>query len=223
MATTNDPSISGSAPTGRPIGQEPLQGLQDDPLNPMEDSSERASAPFEQYRDNAADQIENLAQNAQSAARQLSDNDTLGLSGYVADMAQNMTGLAEKLRGKSTDELLQDAGKLARDNPLLFICGSVALGLGLSRVLKASMPAASDASSSQPFEEPPAAYDPISPSALAAEEMAATHPLSDDVLHSARPGMGIPDSPPASEFNDDPIDELARDGSFRTGLSKGDV
>ncbi|GFM65663.1 hypothetical protein K5D34_01745 [Pseudomonas cichorii] len=214
MATINDPTISGS----RPTGQEPLSGLHDDTLNPLDQTKEQDNAPFDQYRDTAADQIDNLANDAQSAARQISDNDTLGLSRYVSDIAQGLNGLAEKLRGKNTDELLQDAGKLARDNPMLFIGGSVALGLGLSRLLKASIPATDSTSSASDT-----AYDPISPSTLAAEEMVATHPHSDDVLHSARPGMGIPDSPAATEFNDDPVDDLSRTGSTGNDLPKGGV
>ncbi|MBX8531345.1 hypothetical protein K5D32_16865 [Pseudomonas cichorii] len=213
MATINDPSIS-----SRPTGQEPLSGLHDDTLNPLNHTKEQDNATFDQYRDTAADQIDNLANDAQSAARQISDNDTLGLSRYVSDIARGLNGLAEKLRGKNTDELLQDAGKLARDNPMLFIGGSVALGLGLSRLLKASLPATDSTSSASDT-----AYDPISPSTLTAEEIVATHPHSDDVLHSARPGMGIPDSPAATEFNDDPVDDLSRTGSTGNDLSKGGV
>ncbi|GFM69238.1 hypothetical protein OH708_11420 [Pseudomonas capsici] len=220
MATINEPSISGNAQTGK-TGQEPVPGLHDDALNPVDSTKQQGNAPFDQYRDTAADQIDNLANDAQSAASQISNNDTLGLSRYVSEIAQSLNGMAEKLRGKNTDELLQDAGRLARDNPMLFIGGSVALGLGLSRILKASIPAADTPSSAS--DTSTAAYDPISPSTLAAEEMVATHPHSDDVLHSARPGMGIPDSPAATEFNDDPVDDLSRTGSTRNDLSKGDV
>lgn len=216
MATINDPSLS-----SRPTGHEPLSGLHDDTLNPLDHTKEQDNATFDQYRDTAADQIDNLANDAQSAARQISDNDTLGLSRYVSDIAQGLNGLAEKLRGKNTDELLQDAGKLARDNPMLFIGGSVALGLGLSRLLKASLPATDSPPSAS--DTSTAAYDPISPSTLAAEEMVATHPHSDDVLHSARPGMGIPDSPAATEFNDDPVDNLSRTGPTGNDLPKGGV
>ncbi|WP_201002836.1 hypothetical protein [Pseudomonas cichorii] len=159
MATTNEPTVSGNAHAGRPTGQDPLPGLQDDTQHPLEHTKEQLNAPFEQYRDTAADQIDNLAQTAQSVAKEISDNDTLGLSRYISDIAQGMNDLAEKLRGKNTDELLQDAGRLARDNPLLFLCGSVALGLGLSRVLKASMPATDAASSTT--DTPGVTDDPV--------------------------------------------------------------
>jgi hypothetical protein len=44
------------------------------------------------------------------------------------------------MRGKSAEEMLQQAGRLARENPALFVTGSVAVGFGLSRFLRASSP-----------------------------------------------------------------------------------
>ncbi len=43
-----------------------------------------------------------------------------------------MSGLAN-LRGKSAEQLLHDAADLARNNPGLFIAGSIALGLAFPR------------------------------------------------------------------------------------------
>jgi hypothetical protein len=98
---------------------------------------------FGQYRDTAADQIEALAQGTKSFVSELEDKDTLGMSDYLVDMAESMSGLAGNLRGKSAEQLLHDGADLARNNPALFIAGSIALGFGLSRFLKAgSAPAA---------------------------------------------------------------------------------
>jgi len=98
---------------------------------------EQADAQFGQYRDTAADQMEALAQGAKSFVAELQDKDTLGMSDYLADMAESMSGLAGNLRGKSAEQLLHDGADLARSNPALFIAGSIALGFGLSRFLKA--------------------------------------------------------------------------------------
>ncbi|MCQ9471997.1 hypothetical protein NRB15_16800 [Pseudomonas alliivorans] len=239
--------MSGNAHTAGTSGQDHLHGLQDDDQRNSHGNAEtvarQGGGQFEQYRDSAAEQIENLAQNAQSAAQQIDSNDTLGLSEYVTAMAQAMTRLADNLRNKSAEQLLQDAGRLARENPVLFISGSVALGVGLSRLLKAatassdthfdttlsegSTSGASTSGSSSPGDltgvDSAAPYDPISPSALAAEERVVTHPHDNDVLHSARPGTGISDTPAMNEFNDDLDDEVTRDGSPKSGLSKGDV
>lgn len=93
---------------------------------------------FEGYRETAADQIERVAQSAKAAAKELEGEDTLGLSGYVSDMAQSMVQFSENLRGKSVDELFQDVNRVARNNPALFITGSIALGFGLTRFARAS-------------------------------------------------------------------------------------
>ena len=102
MVTTNETSMSGNAHTGSTSGQDHLHGLQDDDQRNAHGNTENVARQggehFEQYRDSAAEQIENLAQNAQSAAQQIDSNDTLGLSGYVTDMAQAMTRLADNLR-----------------------------------------------------------------------------------------------------------------------------
>lgn len=93
---------------------------------------------LEGYRETAADELEKVAQSAKAAAQELEGQDRLGLSSYVSTMAQSMVKLSDDLRGKSVDELFQDVNRLARDNPGLFIAGSVALGFGLTRFARAS-------------------------------------------------------------------------------------
>lgn len=90
------------------------------------------------YRDTAADEIEKVAQGVKAAAAELEGQDQAGLSHYVSDMAQSMVKLADNLRGKSVDQLVGEVNRLARDNPALFITGSIALGFGLTRFARAS-------------------------------------------------------------------------------------
>jgi hypothetical protein len=216
MVTTNQ----------NPADQDTRQALKEDLSGAVESAKERA----DHYKDSAADKLENLAENAESAARKLDDNDTLGLSGYVADVAGQMTSMAHNLRNKNAEQLLQDAGRLARDNPMLFLAGSIVLGLGLSRLIKASTPAGTSNRSVDsldpaymPGHETHPASDPISPATLAAEEMAATHPRDGDVLHSARPGMGIPDPTTGIHRSNDLDDGLPGTGSSRFDLPRGGV
>lgn len=93
---------------------------------------------LDSYRDTAADEIEKVAQSAKAAAAELESQDQTGLSHYVSDMAQSMVKLADNLRGKSVDELVGEVNRLARDNPALFITGSIAIGFGLTRFARAS-------------------------------------------------------------------------------------
>lgn len=114
-----------------------FQHLKDDVADALGGARQKADAQFGQYRDTAADQIEALAQGAKSFVSELEDKDRLGMSDYLTDMAESMSGLAGNLRGKSAEQLLHDGAELARHNPALFIAGSIALGFGLSRFLKA--------------------------------------------------------------------------------------
>lgn len=207
MNTT--PQSAGSNAEHKPnAAEDHLHTLQDDAQAAIASAKEHGSAQFEHYRDSAAEQIETLAQSAQSAAEHMHEDDTLGLSHYVTDIAENMTSLASNLRGKSVDELLQQAGKLARDNPALFITGSVALGFGLSRFLRASGSAhdsgSTTASASSPdmspsADNPAGQYATRPPAGMSAvveadQEFPVSHPHVGDVRHSGRPG--IPDAPP---------------------------
>lgn len=174
---------------------------------------EQGTAQFEQYRETAAEQIASLAAGAKSAAENMQDNDTLGLSHYVTDIATSMSTLAEDLRGKSAEELLHKAGKLARDNPGLFIAGSIALGFGLSRFLRSSSPDIDAGPSSHvpsddagnPYPEPASEHPEFDPRIASDEELVTTPPHTGDVHHSGQPGSfpqtGSPDSGASSPLN----------------------
>lgn len=103
----------------------------------------QGKSQLEGYRETAADEIEKVAQSAKAAAQELEGQDRLGLSNYVSDMAQSMVQFSDSLRGKNVDELFQDVNRMARNNPALFITGSIALGFGLTRFARASSKRAS--------------------------------------------------------------------------------
>lgn len=113
------------------------QDMRDKARQVGEEAKSQGKAQLDQYRGTAADELERVANSVRAAAAEL-DGDRLGLSQYVANAAQGMLRLADDLRGKSVDELFRDVNRLARDNPTLFIAGSVALGFGLTRFMRAS-------------------------------------------------------------------------------------
>lgn len=89
-------------------------------------------------RKGAAGRVEGVAESIDAAAAQLDDEDMARMSGYVHDMATTLGGLAQDLREKSGDEMLRDVERMARNNPALFLGGSVALGFGMSRFARAT-------------------------------------------------------------------------------------
>lgn len=107
-----------------------------------EDFAERASAEgqehVQQYREAAADKVDALAGSIQAAAEELQDDDVAGLSRHVADMAGGLNRLSDGLREKSVEQILRDVRRVARENPTLFIAGSIAIGFGISRFARAS-------------------------------------------------------------------------------------
>lgn len=103
-----------------------------------DDAKAQAKAGADKARDTAAHKAETLADSARAAARALEGDDIGHLSQYVSDLADGMTRFAHGLRNKSGDEIAHDIGRIARENPALFVAGSVAVGFGLSRFARAS-------------------------------------------------------------------------------------
>lgn len=220
------PNGSPSHATEGNSAQAPLQDLKDAAQDKLQDVKQQGSAHYEQYRDTAADQLEVIAQSAQSAADELGEKDTLGLAHYVSDMAQSLTGLAGDLRGKSAEQLLHQAGTLARDNPALFLTGSIAIGFGLSRFLKASSQpdTGSDqhiSDSSQHVSGPDELLSMATP-AVAAENELVEPAAGADVIHTGNIPKGPDVHTPTATRGGDPIgaaaiDPAHGDGSLTTG------
>lgn len=137
----------------------------------LSEAKSQGTEQYEQYRDTAADQLESLKEGAQSAASALEGKDTLGLSQYLGQLAGYLGTFAEEVRHQSAEELLQKGARLARDNPGLFLAGSVAIGFGLSRFLGASASHSHTSTSSSdrgvngdhPRSTPPPAYGASDP------------------------------------------------------------
>lgn len=95
-------------------------------------------AQLDQHRQTAADQLDQLAQGARTAATELDQQDHTQMSHYLQELAGGMAQFASSLRDRNADELIREASNLARRNPGLFIAGSIAIGFGLARFLRAS-------------------------------------------------------------------------------------
>lgn len=99
-------------------------------------SMAREQAEAGQHR--VAEEVDALSDAIDAAASNLDDQDRQGLARYARQLSSNLASAAGQLEGRSVDELAQDAKRLARDNPALFMLGSIAVGFGLSRFFKAS-------------------------------------------------------------------------------------
>ena len=93
---------------------------------------------WQRLRETAAGNVDRLAESVQAAASRLAQDDVGHMSQYISNLADGMGRLSGSLRDKSGDELLREVGRLARENPALFVTGSIAIGFGLGRFARAS-------------------------------------------------------------------------------------
>jgi hypothetical protein len=74
----------------------------------------------------------------EQTATNLSEQGQQTLADVTSMLSQRLSTLAHDLETRSIDDLTQQARRLARENPGLFMAGGVAVGMALSRFFKAS-------------------------------------------------------------------------------------
>jgi hypothetical protein len=144
-----------------------------------------------QARQTTAESIEKIAESARAAAAQLEGDERIGnISQYVAQMADGMAGMATRLRDRNGDEMLHELNRIARENPGLFVAGSIAVGFGLARFARATQasgsPATADASSSTGLSGDGA----VTPTADAELSVASGSTLNQETSMDATSGSG---------------------------------
>jgi hypothetical protein len=103
-----------------------------------QDAKRQGQEQFETRKHMAADQTEKLAGVVERVAEEFKGQDQQSLADYAGQLAGSMKSFAESLRERSLDDVIRDTQQMARNNPTLFLMGSVAVGIALSRFLKAS-------------------------------------------------------------------------------------
>lgn len=112
--------------------------MNEDAQDVKREASVKARETVEDGQQRLADEAGTLSDAIDAAAANLDENDRDGLASYAREMSRKLTSAAGQLEGRSVDQLADDAKRLARDNPALFMLGSVAVGFSLSRFFKAS-------------------------------------------------------------------------------------
>lgn len=136
-ASTAGSGASAGATGGTSAGADPRADLEAGKQKAREladQAAQRAKSEAEARKAGAAGQVDQVASAVEHAAGELDPT----LSRYASDLASSMHGLAGRLRDRSVDQLAEDVRQLARQNPTLFVLGSIGVGLALSRFLKAS-------------------------------------------------------------------------------------
>lgn len=103
-----------------------------------------ATSQLNAQKDKATDGLGSVAQAVRQTTQNLRDQQHDTVAQYVERAADQIERLSERLKNKDITEVLDDAQRLARQQPALFIGGAFALGLVGARFLKSSSPARAD-------------------------------------------------------------------------------
>jgi len=106
----------------------------------MDKVRERATAQLSTQKDKATDGLGSVAQMVRQGTQQLRDQHHETLAGYVEKAADRIDQLSQQLRDKDVSELVDDAQRLARRQPAVFIGSAFALGVIGARFFKSSSP-----------------------------------------------------------------------------------
>jgi hypothetical protein len=110
----------------------------------VERVKETATSQLTAQKDKATDGLGSVAQAVRQTTQNLRDQQHDTVAQYVERAADQIERLSNGLKNKDVAELLDDAQRLARQQPALFIGGAFALGLVGARFLKSSSPTRSD-------------------------------------------------------------------------------
>ena len=98
---------------------------------------EHARSGYQQGRDQLATQANTLSDAVDDAASTLeAENHPLG--DYARELAGKLSKFSDDIGTKSLEQVADDTRRLARENPALFLVGSVVVGVAASRFFKAS-------------------------------------------------------------------------------------
>ncbi len=137
--TTSNPNHPGEGSTPGDTGNgSPKQKMEQDIRGLKREAGAKGREQAEAGQHRLAAEADTLSDAIDTAASSLDDHDREGLARYARELSSNLANAAGQLEDRSVDELANDAKRLARNNPAMFMLGSIAVGFGLSRFFKAS-------------------------------------------------------------------------------------
>lgn len=98
----------------------------------------RATEQISSQKDRATDGLGAVAEAVRHTTRHLREGQHEDAARYVEMAADQLERLSSALREKDVNELLDDAQRLARRQPALFVGGAFAVGFAAARFLKSS-------------------------------------------------------------------------------------
>jgi len=115
--------------------------LKDETENLRAQASDKFRAYAAQGKDRTTDALDNVITLINDAANTVEEKLGPQYASYARSAAGSISGVADTLRSKDVEELVEDAKALIRSSPAIAIGTAAVLGFALARVLKASSPA----------------------------------------------------------------------------------
>ena len=101
---------------------------------------EQATSQLNTQKDKATEGVASVAHAVRDTTQRLREEKHDTVARYVEQAADQVERFSERLKNKDVGELLNDAQRLARRQPALFVGGAFAVGLLGARFLKSSAP-----------------------------------------------------------------------------------
>lgn len=121
-----------------PRATEPKAQVKETAARAHERVSSEVNSRLEQGKQSAAETVRSTAGALNDASSTLAADGQATLANATAALADSLSSLGRYVEDHSVDEFFQTAQRVARENPGLFIAGGMAIGLAMSRFLKAS-------------------------------------------------------------------------------------
>jgi len=96
----------------------------------------QADSLISEQKDMAADRLSTLASTLRESSRQLQDQNEGTMGRYADVIADQVESVSDFLRNRNAGDLLGDIQRLARQQPELFVAGSLAVGFLVGRFIK---------------------------------------------------------------------------------------
>lgn len=123
-------------------------------------ATEKAYGFVAQGKDRAVGLLDNVTQLVDDAAAQIDEKAGEQYGAYARQASQAVAGLADNLRDRDVEVLIDDARDLVRKSPAIAIGAAAAVGFLLARVLKVGLADGGSATASVP---PAPAVSPYAP------------------------------------------------------------
>ena len=146
-STTSTPSLGERpAPTGAStssdvVGGSNMEGGDGRQASRLIDQvKDKATSQINAQKDRATAGIGSVADAVRQTSQQLRQNQHDAVAEVIESAAAQLERFSDHLRNRSLDQLVDDAQRLARQQPAIFIGTSFAAGLVVARFMKASSP-----------------------------------------------------------------------------------